>query len=78
MELTVEKKVYGVVMTSSPSFDAERHEGEQDRVRARRDADGVLHAAVARDCRFELLDLLPENELLRRENLVDRRPGSHP
>ena len=69
----VAKNVNGEVMTSSPGADSERHQRQQERIRARRDADPGRGPAVTRDLALERAHVLAEDELLARANLFDRR-----
>jgi hypothetical protein len=71
--LAVAKKVNGVVTTARPGPHAERGEREEERIGPGRDADRVRHAAVRRHRGLEPLDRRPEDELLAREHLGDRR-----
>ena len=53
----VAKNVYGLVMTSSPGADVERHERDEQRIGARGDADAELALEYCGDRRFERLHL---------------------
>ena len=61
----VAKKVNGLVMTSSPATDVERHERDQQGVGAGGDADAELAARVRRRRSFERLDFGAQDEILR-------------
>jgi len=56
-----------------PDADAERHEGEQQRIGAGGHADAAMALAVARDTRLELMHRRSQNELLAGAYPANRR-----
>ena len=69
----VAKKVYGVVITSSPGPMSRAISGSKRRVGARRTADTACGAAVVGHLGLEPGDLRPEHEHLALEDLADDR-----
>ena len=61
----VAKNENGVVMTSSPRFDVERHQREQQSIGSGGTADRVFRLAIVGDRRFELAHFVAEHEALR-------------
>ena len=53
--------------------DLERHQGQQQRIGAGRDADPVLALAIGRDARLQLLDRRAQDEVLARADLLNDR-----
>ena len=73
MEPAVAKNEKGVVTTSSPGADAQRHQRRKKRVGARRHADRVRDAEKRFELALQAFDLGTQNELLRIADARDRR-----
>ncbi len=71
----VAKNVNGLVMTSSPGADVERHQGDEQRVGSGGNADAEAALAVGGYAGFELARGRAENERLAGADLLDGRPG---